>query len=188
MGIEGIYIVTLIGAGLIIASAVSSLLAFRFGAPLLLLFLCIGLLAGEDGLGIRFDNANAAYFIGSLALAVILFDSGFGTSINSFRQAALPALTLATLGVVLTTILVAVAAWWMYGLSPAGALLMGAIVSSTDAAAVFFLLRVGGITMRDRVRSTLEVESGSNDPVAIFLTLTLTVFAAAPEAGGEMPG
>ncbi|WP_099558999.1 potassium/proton antiporter [Hartmannibacter diazotrophicus] len=184
---DQIYMITLVGAGLIIVSAISSLLASRLGAPLLLLLLCIGLLAGEDGMGILFDNGGAAYFIGSLALAVILFDSGFGTSINSFKLAAMPALTLATLGVLLTTGLVALAAHWLFGLDAIESLLMGAIVSSTDAAAVFFLLRVGGVTMRDRVRSTLEVESGSNDPMAIFLTLTLTSLAAMPDmASGSM--
>ena len=100
--LEGIYLITLVGTLLVLVAAFSSLLAFRFGAPLLLLFLGIGLGAGVDGLGISFDNAGVAYFIGSLALAVILFDSGFGTSIQSFRQAAGPAITLATLGVVLT--------------------------------------------------------------------------------------
>jgi cell volume regulation protein A len=136
-------------------------------------FLFVGLVAGEDGLGLSFDDAGTAYFIGSLALAVILFDSGFGTSLRSFRLAAGPALTLATLGVVITAGLVGVAAHLFLGLGWLQSLLLGAIVGSTDAAAVFFLLRIGQITVRDRVRSTLEVESGSNDPMAIFLTILL---------------
>ncbi|MFN3766710.1 MAG: potassium/proton antiporter [Aliihoeflea sp.] len=176
--IEGIYLITLVGTLLVLVAAFSSLLAFRFGAPLLLLFLGIGLAAGVDGLGISFDNAGVAYFIGSLALAVILFDSGFGTSIQSFRQAAGPAITLATLGVVLTAAIFGLVAHYVAGLSLLESLLLGAIVGSTDAAAVFFLLRIGGIQIRDRVRSALEVESGSNDPMAIFLTIALVELIA----------
>ena len=99
---HAIYLVTLIGTALVLVAAFSSLIAFRYGAPLLLLFLGIGLLAGTDGLGLDFDNAALAYFIGSLALAVILFDSGFGTPYAVLRQAALPAISLATIGVVVT--------------------------------------------------------------------------------------
>ncbi|MBL0933184.1 MAG: potassium/proton antiporter [Rhizobiaceae bacterium] len=176
--IEGIYLITLIGTMLVLVAAFSSLLAFRFGAPLLLLFLGIGLGAGVDGLGIAFDNAAIAYFIGSLALAVILFDSGFGTSIQSFRQAAGPAIALATSGVLLTAGIFGLIAHYLIGLPWMESLLLGAIVGSTDAAAVFFLLRIGGIHIRDRVRSALEVESGSNDPMAIFLTIALVELIA----------
>lgn len=167
------YAVTLVATALVFLAAFSSLIAFRFGAPLLLLFLTIGLGAGVDGLGIEFSNFPLAYVIGSLALAVVLFDSGFGTSLQSFRLSAGPALTLATLGVLLTTLLVGVAAHLLFGLSYLEGMLLGAILGSTDAAAVFFLLRIGGINIRDRVRSSLEVESGTNDPMAIFLTIAL---------------
>lgn len=170
---EWIYPVILVGAGLIVVSVLTSALAFRFGAPLLLIFLCIGLIAGEDGLGLMFDDANVAYFLGSLALAVILFDSGFGTRTQTLKRAAAPAIVLATVGVVLTTLLLGIAARYLFDLPWLHALLMGAIVSSTDAAAVFFLLRTGGIKIYKRVRSILEVESGSNDPMAIFLTIVL---------------
>ncbi|MCH8552271.1 MAG: potassium/proton antiporter [Natronospirillum sp.] len=163
--------IVLVGAGLIALSILSSTFAFRFGTPLLLIFLGIGLLAGEDGLGLVFDDAELAYFIGSLALAVILFDSGFGTRVQTLRRAAAPAFVLATIGVLLTTLLVAVAARFLFDLPWLYALLMGAIISSTDAAAVFFLLRAGGVKIYKRVRSMLEVESGSNDPMAIFLTI-----------------
>jgi potassium/hydrogen antiporter len=176
--LEGIYLITLVGTLLVLVAAFSSLLAFRFGAPLLLLFLGIGLAAGVDGLGISFDNAGIAYFIGSLALAVILFDSGFGTSIQAFRQAAGPAITLATLGVVLTAGFFGLFAHYVIGLPMLESFLLGAIVGSTDAAAVFFLLRIGGIQIRERVRSALEVESGSNDPMAIFLTIAIVELIA----------
>jgi cell volume regulation protein A len=179
------YLVTLVGTLLVLVAAFSSLLAFRFGAPLLLIFLGIGLAAGVDGLGIDFDNAGVAYFIGSLALAVILFDSGFGTSIQSFRQAAGPAITLATFGVLLTAAIFGLGARLLFGLGWLESFLLGAIVGSTDAAAVFFLLRVGGINIRDKVRATLEVESGSNDPMAIFLTIALVEMIA---AGGSAEG
>jgi cell volume regulation protein A len=167
------------------AAVFTSWIAYRFGAPILLIFLAVGLVAGEDGLGLAFDNAPAAYFLGSLALAVILFDSGFGTRLSAFRQAAWPAVVLATLGVVLTTALVGIAARLVFGFPWLQSFLLGAVVSSTDAAAVFFLLRVGGIHLRDRVRSVLEVESGCNDPMAIFLTVTLVelITLGTPEAG-----
>lgn len=181
---EAMNLAIMIGAGLIAISTFTSLISFRVGAPLLLVFLAVGLGAGEDGFGgLVFDDAPAAYFIGSLALAVILFDSGFNTQFQAIRTAFGPALALATVGVLLTAGLVAVAARFLLGLPWLEAAILGAIVSSTDAAAVFFLLRVGGITIRDRVRYTLEVESGSNDPMAIFLTVTLVEIAA---AGGTL--
>lgn len=180
--LETVNVAILFGAGLVAVSIFTSLLSTRVGAPLLLVFLIMGLVAGEDGLvGVNFDNAPLAYFIGSLALAVILFDSGFGTPIKSFRLAGGPALSLATVGVMLTTGLVGVAARFIMDLPWAQALLLGAIVSSTDAAAVFFLLRVGGMKLRDRVKSLLEIESGSNDPMAVFLTIVLVEVAVAEQ-------
>jgi len=182
---QAIYLVTLVGTALVVVAAFSSLIAFRFGAPLLLLFLAIGLASGEDGLGIHFDNAPLAYFVGSLALAIILFDSGFGTPLKIFRQASAPALTLATAGVALTTLLFGAAAHHLVDLSWLECFLLGAAVASTDAAAVFFLLRAGNVNLRERVRATLEIESGTNDPIAIFLTITLVeliAMGADPEA------
>ena len=177
---DAIHLAIFLGAGLVALSTLTSLISRRIGAPLLLVFLCIGLLAGEDGLlGIVFDSGGVAYFIGSLALAIILFDSGFDTPLKSYRIAAAPALTLATHGVVLTSAFVGVAAHFLFGIGWIEGLLLGSIVASTDAAAVFFLLRVGGLKLRDRVKATLEVESGANDPMAIFLTTVLVELAAA---------
>jgi potassium/hydrogen antiporter len=165
---------TLIIAALVLLSILSSALAFRFGAPLLLVFLVVGLLAGEDGPGqIHFNNAPLAYLIGSLALAVILFDSGFATPLRSYRLSAPPAIALATVGAFVTAAVVGACAHTVLPLTWTESLLLGAALSSTDAAAVFFLLRAGGIRVRERTRSILEIESGTNDPVAVFLTLTL---------------
>ena len=187
---EGMNLAILVLAGLVAVSVFSSLLSFRVGAPLLLVFLGVGLVAGSEGLGLPFRDARAAYGIGSMSLAVVLFDSGFHTSFKSFRLAALPALSLATVGVVITAAMVAVPAHFLLGLDWIGALLIGAILASTDAAAIFFLLRVGGIHVRERVRSLLEVESGCNDPMAIFLTMALIGLAtgglARPGFGGEL--
>tara|TARA_R110001583_G_scaffold179320_1_gene335899 strand:- start:12046 stop:14262 length:2217 start_codon:yes stop_codon:yes gene_type:complete len=172
--VESMNLVILIASVLVVVAVFTSLISFRVGAPLLLVFLFVGLAAGEDGIGgIQFDNAPLAYFIGSIALALILFDSGFETPTRALRIASAPALTLATFGVLMTTGVVGVAAHFLLGVPWLVGFLFGAIVSSTDAAAVFFLLRVGGINLRDRTRSTLEVESGSNDPMAVFLTITL---------------
>jgi cell volume regulation protein A len=177
----------LVGAGLLVASVLTSVLSFRFGAPLLLLFLGVGLLAGEDGVGgIDFDDPAAAYLIGSVALAIILFESGFSTRAPSLRSAAAPAAVLATFGVVASAAVVALAARYVLGWDWTPAFLIGAVLSSTDAAAVFFLLRVGGITIRERVRSTLEIESGSNDPFAIFLVVTTVELAGAGDPGDPL--
>lgn len=182
---DPLFIAILIGSSLLVLAVATSLIAFRIGAPLLLVFLALGLAVGEDGLGLDFDNAEIAYFIGSVALAFILFDAGFNTRAETLTRAAVPAVTLSTLGVVLTTMIVGAAVHFLSGLDWLASLLLGAIVSSTDAAAVFFLLRVGGVRIRERVRATLEVESGSNDPVAVFSTLTLVEMIATGQDGGE---
>jgi cell volume regulation protein A len=165
---------TLFIAFVVGVSVLSTIFSFRAGAPILLVFLGVGFLAGQDGIGgFAFNDAEVAFKIGSIALALILFDSGFGTPLRSFRAAAAPAIVLATVGVLLTMLIFAVAAHALLPLDWGQSLLLGAIMASTDAAAVFFLLRAGGINLRDRVRSMLEVESGSNDPMAVFLTLLL---------------
>ncbi len=173
------------GALLVLAGIASSLLARRFGAPLLLVFLVFGMLLGVDGPGgIRFYDYRTTYLIGSLALALILFDGGLRTRLGDVRNALLPSTLLATLGVVITAALTAVVARALFGFSWTQGLLLGAIIASTDAAAVFFLLRAGGLQLHKRCNATLELESGSNDPVAVFLTILLTGWLAHEGSGG----
>jgi potassium/hydrogen antiporter len=172
----------LLGALLVLAGIMSSLVALRFGAPLLLVFLIVGMLAGEGGPGgLRFDDVQTTYVVGSIALALILFDGGLRTRFATFRNVLAPALTLATIGVVLTAVLTAPVAYYMLGMSLAEALLVGAVVASTDAAAVFFLVHARGLRLRPRVGATLEVESGSNDPFAVLLTILLVEYLTAGE-------
>ena len=163
----------LLGAALVLAGILSSLVALRFGAPLLLVFLILGMAAGEGGLGIKFDDVRTTYLVGSVALALILFDGGLRTRLTTFRSVLGPALTLATVGVLISAVLAAPFARYALGLGWKESVLVGAMVASTDAAAVFFLIHARGLRLRPRVSATLEVESGTNDPFAIFLTLTL---------------
>lgn len=173
----------LIGGVLLLAGILSSLVATRFGAPLLLVFLVIGMLAGEDGPGgIAFSNYQITYALGSIALAVILFDGGMRTRLSQVRGALAPAGVLATVGVVMTAGMTGVAVHYILDLGWIPSLLLGSIIASTDAAAVFFLLRSNGLHLQRRVGATLEVESGSNDPMAIFLTLLLVGLAMSPVA------
>jgi len=164
----------LLGAILVLAGILSSLVALRFGAPLLLVFLIVGMLAGESGPGgIRFDDVRLTYIVGSVALALILFDGGLRTRFATFQSVIWPAGTLATVGVVLTAAIMAPAAVYLLGLNWIEGLLVGAVVASTDAAAVFFLMHSRGLRLRPRVGATIEVESGTNDPIAIFFTIVL---------------
>jgi cell volume regulation protein A len=172
--LDAVSIGILLAALLILAGILSSLVALRFGAPLLLVFLLLGMLAGEAGpLGIRFDDVRLAYTIGSVALALILFDGGLRTRYQTIRNVIGPAGLLSTVGVLVTAALTAPAVVFTIGASWTEALLIGAVVASTDAAAVFFLLHAKGLRLRPRVSATLEVESGINDPFAIFLTIVL---------------
>ena len=164
----------LLGAILVLAGILSSLVAMRFGAPLLLIFLIIGMLAGEEGPGgLKFDDVRETYLVGSIALALILFDGGLRTRIATVRSVLAPSLLLATVGVLITAALTAPVASYMLDIRWTEGLLVGAVVASTDAAAVFFLVHAQGLRLRPRVGATLEVESGTNDPFAVFLTVVL---------------
>src|SRR5690349_2052654 len=161
-----------IGSVLLLLGIASSKLSARIGVPALVLFLLVGMLAGEEGIGgISFDDYGAAHTVGTLALAIILFDGGLGTSLKAIRAVWKPALSLATIGVLVTAGLTGYAASQIFGLSLLEGLLLGSIVASTDASAVFSVLRTGGTTLPEKLSATLEVESGSNDPMAIFMTI-----------------
>ncbi len=172
--LDTVSIAILLGAILVMAGILSSLIALRFGAPLLLVFLFLGMLAGESGPGgIAFNDVRSAYLIGSVALALILFDGGLKTRFQSIRAVLAPSALLATVGVLLTAVITAPFAFYLLDLNWTESLLIGAVVASTDAAAVFLLIHGRGLRLRPRVGATLEVESGTNDPFAIFLTLVL---------------
>jgi potassium/hydrogen antiporter len=166
-------IVFLVGILLLLGIA-SSKFAARIGMPVLVLFLGVGMLFGSEGLGgIAFEDYALANSIGSVALAMILFDGGLRTSLDSVRSSWRPALSLSTIGVFFTSLLTGFAAAWILDLPLLHGMLLGSIVGSTDAAAVFSILRTSGLRLPARLTATLEVESGSNDPMAIFLTLGL---------------
>ena len=177
--------VLLSAVGLLVAVGVLvSRTSGRIGVPAALLFVGVGLLAGEEGLGgIRFEDYGLTFRLGTVALVLILFDGGLNTSWASVRRVFAPAATLATVGVLGTAGLAALGAWWL-GLPGRLALLFGAIVSSTDAAAVFSVLRGGGVELRRRVGTLLELESGVNDPMAVILTLAFTGLATSGQATG----
>lgn len=160
----------LIIALLLFISVVASRVSSRFGMPLLLVFLVVGMLAGEEGLGgIKFDNFAFANMVGQLALAIILLDGGLRTKFDSFRLALKPAAVLATWGVIATVALLGIFATFFLNIDWKLGVLMAAIVGSTDAAAVFSLLRSSGVRLNSRISATLELESGCNDPMAILL-------------------
>jgi len=184
--LDQVSIAILLGAVLLMAGILSSLLALRFGAPLLLVFLAIGMIAGDSGPGhIPFDDVRTTYLVGSVALALILFDGGLRTRFQSIRAVLAPSVALATIGGLLTAIITAPFARYALDLNWTEALLVGAVVASTDAAAVFLLVHTQGLRLRPRVGATLEAESGSNDPFAVFLTLMLVEFIS---VGHSSPG
>jgi potassium/hydrogen antiporter len=161
----------LMAALLLVTGVITTKFSTRLGVPALVLFILVGMLAGSDGLGLfYFDNAKLTQLVGVLALVMILFEGGLQTKISTVKSVAKPALSLATLGVLVTTSVVAVAAKLILGVSWLEGFLFGAIVGSTDAAAVFAVLK--GQNVKGELGSTLEVESGTNDPMAVFLTIS----------------
>lgn len=167
---------------LVIASIAASRISDRLGVPALIVFLGIGMLAGSEGLGgIEFDNAVLANFLGTVALAFILFSGGIDTHWNVIRPVLWRGALLSTFGVAVTAALVGLFAWAALGFGILTSLLLGAIVSSTDAAAVFSVLRGRGVGLKGNLKPLLELESGSNDPMAIFLTLGITQLLIDPE-------
>lgn len=166
--------ILVIGGILLAVSVLFSRASGRIGIPVFLLFLVLGMLAGSEGIGgIEFDDYHLSFRIGIIALALILFDGGLNTSMSSVRTGIYPAVVLSTLGVIGTGVVLAMAAYW-FGFPWEMALLLGAIVSSTDAAAVFSTLRGSGLSLKRRTGTVLELESGLNDPIAVILTMALT--------------
>jgi cell volume regulation protein A len=180
----------LVSAALVFISVLAGMLSARIGFSFLLVFLLAGILAGVDGPGgLAFDDFRLSFWVGNVALAVILLDGGLRTQMSTFRTGLRPSLLLATLGVLVCTGITAVAAHMLLDLSWPLAWLLGAVVGSTDAAAVFSLLKSSGVHLNERVAATLEIESGMNDPMAVYLTLTFIGMALAVGAGqsGAIP-
>ncbi|GAE28757.1 potassium/proton antiporter [Halalkalibacter hemicellulosilyticus] len=170
----------LIGALLLISGVLVAKFSTRLGLPALVLFILIGMLIGSDGLGfIYFDNPGVAQTIGIFALIIILFEGGMQTKFATVRSVIVPSISLATLGVILTSAIVGYVAFWLFDITLLEALLFGAIVGSTDAAAVFASLKERNI--KAKMGATLEAESGTNDPMAVFLTLSFIELILFPE-------
>jgi potassium/hydrogen antiporter len=164
----------LVAGILLLMGIISSKFSSRLGMPVLVMFLLLGMLAGSEGIGgIEFEDYLLSYAIGSLALALILFAGGLATPLKAVQATWKPAGILATWGVFVTAVITGLAAAYILNISLLQGLLLGSIVGSTDAAAVFSILRAGGVQLRPRLAYTLEVESGSNDPMAIFMTVGL---------------
>ncbi|WP_244168497.1 potassium/proton antiporter [Alloalcanivorax xenomutans] len=183
MHLDSLNLYLLIGTGLMFIGLLLGSLSTRIGVPSLLMFLLVGMAAGEDGIGgIQFDDLSTAYVISNIALAVILMDGGLRTRMDTFRLALKPALSLASLGVAISAALVGAFTTWLMGVDWRLGLLLGGIIGSTDAAAVFSVIKGAGVNINERVASTLEIESGLNDPMAIFITLMLVGVLVEPDA------
>lgn len=173
----------LIGSILVFISIVVGKTGYRFGVPALLLFLLVGMFFGSDGLGIQFHNAKTAQFIGMVALSIILFSGGMDTKFTEIRPILSPGVVLSTVGVLLTALFTGVFIWYLSGMSWTNihfplivSLLLAATMSSTDSASVFAILRSQKMNLKHNLRPMLELESGSNDPMAYMLTIVLIQF------------
>ncbi|WP_281513309.1 cation:proton antiporter, partial [Bacteroides acidifaciens] len=173
----------LIGSILLFVSIVVGKTGYRFGVPTLLLFLVVGMIFGSDGLGLQFHNAKEAQFIGMVALSIILFSGGMDTKFREIKPILGPGIVLSTVGVLLTALFTGLFIWWLSGMSWTNiylpittSLLLAATMSSTDSASVFAILRSQKMNLKHNLRPMLELESGSNDPMAYMLTIVLTQF------------
>lgn len=170
--------ILLIGSVLMFVSIFVGKTGYKFGVPALLLFLVVGMLFGSDGLGLQFHNANEAQFIGMVALSVILFSGGMDTKYKDIRPVLTPGIVLSTVGVLLTALFTGLFIWWLSGMSWTNislplmtSLLLASTMSSTDSASVFAILRSQKMHLKHNLRPMLELESGSNDPMAYMLTI-----------------
>lgn len=169
--------ILLVGSILLFVSLIVGKTSFKFGIPVLVLFLAIGMLAGSEGIGgIYFDDPKMAQFIGIIALNFILFSGGLDTDWQSVKPVLWQGVSLSTLGVLITAVSVGLFVWWITDFTLYEGLLLGSIVSSTDSAAVFSILRSKSLKLKGNLRPTLELESGSNDPMAYVLTIVFTGF------------
>ena len=179
----------LVAALLVFFSVLAGLFSARAGFSFLLVFLLAAVLAGEDGPGgYVFNDVRLSFWVGNVALAVVMLDGGLRTDFATFRTGLRPAMLLATVGVVMSAGLTGLGAWWLLGLDWRLALLLGSIVGSTDAAAVFALLKSSGVRLNERVAATLEIESGMNDPMAVYLTIAFIGIALAGTGGTAADG
>ncbi|HLA53377.1 MAG TPA: cation:proton antiporter, partial [Flavitalea sp.] len=177
--------ILLIGSILLLLSVIAGKTTNRLGVPTLIFFLIVGILAGSEGVGgIHFDNASLTQLIGIVALNFILFSGGLDTNWQSIQPVVWRGITLSTLGVLITAVSVGIFTHLVFGFTILEGILLGAIVSATDAAAVFSILRNKGIALKGYLRPVLELESGSNDPMAYFLTISLTSIVASGHVGG----
>lgn len=180
----------LIGSILLFVSIVVGKTGYRFGVPTLLLFLLVGMLFGSDGLGLQFHDAKEAQFIGMVALSIILFSGGMDTKFREIKPVLNPGIALSTAGVLLTTLFTGLFIWWISGISWTNiylplttSLLLAATMSSTDSASVFAILRSQKMNLKHNLRPMLELESGSNDPMAYMLTIILIQFVQSSGMG-----
>ena len=175
--------ILLVGSILLFVSIVVGKTGYRFGVPALLLFLVVGMAFGSDGLGFQFHSAQTAQFIGMVALSIILFSGGMDTKFTEIRPILTPGIVLSTVGVLLTALFTGLFIWWISGMSWSNiylplttSLLLASTMSSTDSASVFAILRSQKMNLKYSLRPMLELESGSNDPMAYMLTIVLIQF------------